>query len=127
MTTTRTPVDAHRRMMLRVFGGATFLAVLTRFSDAAEQTTPAAGATTVEVRVDNFVFQPQVLRIRKGTTVRWVNHVDIPHSIVVAALGIHSSPMDTDQSYTQVFEKTGTFPYICGLHPHMKGQVVVSA
>lgn len=80
-----------------------------------------------EIRIDNFTFQPAVLRIKRGTSVTWINHDDIPHSIVLAALQVHSHPMDTDERFTYQFEKAGIFAYVCGLHPHMKGQVLVSA
>ncbi|MDR3536512.1 MAG: cupredoxin family copper-binding protein [Acetobacteraceae bacterium] len=80
-----------------------------------------------DVQVDNFTFQPALVRVRAGTTVVWTNHDDIPHSIVVAALKVHSHPFDTNSTFSYRFEAPGTFNYVCGLHPHMKGQVLVSA
>ena len=80
-----------------------------------------------EVAIDNFTFTPALLRVKKGTEATWVNHDDIPHSIVCAALNMHSHAMDTDGTFSYRFEKVGTFTYICGLHPHMKGKVVVTA
>jgi len=44
---------------------------------------------------------------------------------VLNALGVHSSPMDTDGTFTYKFDKTGTFFYVCGLHPFMQAKVVV--
>jgi plastocyanin len=38
---------------------------------------------------------------------------------------VTSHPLDTDDSFAYKFEKAGTFDYLCGLHPHMHGQVVV--
>ena len=63
--------------------------------------------------------------IAKGEMVTWVNQDDIPHSIVLGALGVRSKALDTDKAFTYQFDKTGTFTYICGLHPQMHGQVVV--
>jgi plastocyanin len=65
------------------------------------------------------------LVIEKGSEVTWINHDDIPHSIVVNALGVHSKAMDTDGTFTYKFDKTGTFFYVCGLHPFMQAKVVV--
>ena len=80
-----------------------------------------------EIIVDNFTFSPTPLTVKTGATVTWVNHDDIPHSIVCPALKMKSHPMDTDETFAYRFEQEGTFDYICGLHPHMHGQVVVAA
>ena len=85
----------------------------------------ALSAEPASVGIDNFTFAPKELTIAKGTEVTWTNHDDIPHSIVIGALQIHSKPMDTDGLYTYKFEKAGTFFYVCGLHPHMMGKVIV--
>ena len=63
--------------------------------------------------------------MKVGTTVTWLNHDDIPHSIVCPALKVTSHPLDTDDSFAYKFEQAGTYDYLCGLHPHMHGQVVV--
>ena len=84
-----------------------------------------AEPVTTEVKIDNFVFQPNLLRVKPGTMVTWVNRDDIPHSIVVADLQVHSHPMDTDERFSYRFTQVGTFEYRCGLHPHMHGTVVV--
>jgi plastocyanin len=78
-----------------------------------------------QVGIDNFKFAPTPLTVEKGTEVTWVNHDDIPHSIVVNALGVHSKAMDTDGKFTYTFDKSGTFFYVCGLHPFMQAKVVV--
>ena len=78
-----------------------------------------------QVGIDNFKFAPTPLTISKGTAVTWTNHDDIPHSIVLNALGAHSKAMDTDGTFTYKFDKTGTFFYVCGLHPFMQGKVEV--
>ena len=80
-----------------------------------------------KVVVDNFAFVPPLLRVKAGTTVTWTNHDDIPHSIVCIALNVHSHPMDTDESFSYTFATAGTYSYLCGLHPFMHGQVVVTA
>ena len=87
----------------------------------------ASARDPVEVIVDNFTFAPTPLMVKAGATVTWVNHDDIPHSIVCPMLKMKSHPMDTDESFAFRFEQAGTYDYICGLHPHMHGQVVVQA
>jgi plastocyanin len=78
-----------------------------------------------QVKIDNFTFGPGKLIVDKGTSVTWTNQDDIPHSIVLTAIGVRSKALDTDKAFTYQFDKTGTFSYVCGLHPQMHGQVVV--
>jgi plastocyanin len=78
-----------------------------------------------DIGIDNFKFAPNPLTIAKGTEVIWTNHDDIPHSIVVNALGVRSKTMDTDATFSYRFDKSGTYFYVCGLHPFMQSKVVV--
>jgi plastocyanin len=85
----------------------------------------AQSNASAQLKVDNFKFGPDKLTVTKGTDVTWTNQDDIPHSIVLTALGIRSQVLDTDKTFSYRFDKAGTFTYICGLHPFMHGQVVV--
>jgi plastocyanin len=86
----------------------------------------AAEPPTAEVTIDNFAFTPQELRVAPGTRVRWTNRDDIPHLVVVPALGAHSPALDTDDTFAATFPAAGRFGYFCSLHPHMQGTVIVS-
>jgi plastocyanin len=88
---------------------------------------PAVARSDVggQVAIDNFTFSQPSLTISKGTEVTWTNQDDIPHSIVVGALGVHSKALDTGNTFTYRFDRAGTYSYICGLHPQMHAKVVV--
>ena len=77
------------------------------------------------ITIDNFTFSPKELTVAVGTTIKWVNHDDIPHTIVEKKTTFRSKALDTDDSYSFTFTSAGTFDYFCGLHPHMVGQVIV--
>jgi len=77
------------------------------------------------VMIDNFTFSPKELTVAVGTTVKWVNHDDIPHTVVNADKLFRSKALDTDDSYSFTFTSAGTFDYFCGLHPYMVGQIIV--
>jgi plastocyanin len=112
---------ARRVVLRRALGagvGAVVAAVGMRVSRADDGT---------KVTIGNFAFAPPTLRVKAGTTVTWKNGDDIPHSIVCPPLSVHSHPMDTDESFSYTFAKPGVYNYLCGLHPFMHGQVVVSA
>jgi len=78
-----------------------------------------------EIKIDNFVFNPPELSIAVGTTVKFVNHDDIPHSVVDKNKAFRSKALDTDDSFTFTFASAGTYDYFCGLHPHMTGKIIV--
>src|SRR5258708_1973893 len=86
----------------------------------------AAQAEEVTVTIDNFTFKPEVLTIKPGTTVTFVNHDDIPHSIVDNGGKFRSKVFDTDESVRMTFDAAGNLTYFCGLHPHMTGRIVVA-
>jgi plastocyanin len=85
----------------------------------------AAQDTANVITIDNFIFTPPELTVAVGTTVKWVNHDDIPHLVVNKDKVFRSKALDTDDSYSYTFASAGTFDYFCGLHPHMVGKVIV--
>ena len=85
----------------------------------------AAQDTTNVITIDNFTFSPKELTVAVWTTVKWVNHDDIPHTVVEKKTTFRSKALDTDDSYSYTFTSAGAFDYFCGLHPHMVGQIIV--
>jgi amicyanin len=77
------------------------------------------------VTIDNFTFTAPELTVAVGTTVKWVNHDDIPHNVVNKDKLFRSKALDTDDSYSFTFASAGTYDYFCGLHPHMQGKIIV--
>ena len=85
----------------------------------------AAQDTANVITIHNFTFTPPELTVAVGTTVKWVNHDDIPHIVVNKDKVFRSTALDTDDSYSFTFASAGTFDYFCGLHPNMVGKVIV--
>jgi plastocyanin len=85
-----------------------------------------AGAADASVKIDNFTFGPQELKVKAGTTVTWENGDDIPHTIV-SINAFRSKVLDTEGTYSYTFATPGTYKYFCSLHPHMTGTVIVEA
>jgi plastocyanin len=83
---------------------------------------PAAAA---DVKIDNFTFGPQTLTVSVGATVTWTNRDDIPHTVVSTDGIFKSKVRDTDESFSYKFEKAGTYPYFCSIHPKMTGKIIV--
>lgn len=118
MNETLEPGGSARRLLLRRALAAGIVVVIS---------SRMAAAADAQIVIDNFKFSPTPLVVKPGTTVTWMNHDDMPHSVVFPSLGVKSRPMDTDQSFAYKFDKEGTYDYVCGLHPFMHGQVVVKA
>src|SRR5258708_5238057 len=97
------------------------LAVAPRLSANPQQ------AATAEVEIDNFSFGPATLTVAPGTTVTWVNHDDIPHTVVSTDSVFKSKVLDTDEKFSFTFTKAGTYPYFCSIHPKMTATVVVKS
>jgi plastocyanin len=102
------------------------------FGDAGSAASPAtttvaaaAEKAPARVSIDNFSFSPAELTVVKGTQVIWVNHDDVPHTVVGKAREFSSGTLDTNDQFARVFMVAGTYSYFCGVHPHMTGQIVV--
>ena len=94
------------------------------FALLAVSTIANAAASAVTIR--GFAFEPARLTISAGSKVTWTNRDEEPHIVVSAGTQFASSPaLDTDDSYTTVFAKPGTYTYFCSIHPHMVGTIIV--
>ena len=79
----------------------------------------------VSIKIDNFSFSPATITVPAGTTVRWTNRDDIPHTVVSDDKAFKSKALDTDENFTYTFTKPGTYGYFCSIHPKMTAKVVV--
>ena len=87
---------------------------------------PAQVASSDQVKIDNFTFAPSEITVAKGTTVKWVNRDDIPHTVVSDDKStFKSKPLDTDDKFSYTFTKEGTYSYFCSIHPKMTAKVIV--
>jgi plastocyanin len=87
----------------------------------------AVAAETVEIVVDQMKFLPPQLKIKAGTTVRWVNKERrTNHSVWFQKEGLpESERFFPGESWSRTFARPGVYPYICGPHPEMTGVIEV--
>ena len=98
---------------------------------------PGAAPTPAPIRTDRVMvvetgaqdqwgYSPSVIEVAIGTSVTWHNGGAQFHTVTSDSPG---RPFDLgldpgkDASFT--FSQAGTFAYHCGVHPQMKGTVVV--
>jgi len=109
-----------RRSLIAAAGGV----LLASAGALAQQ--PNAGKTA-EIVIENFAFTPATLTVAAGTAVTWDNQDEEPHNIVNIdqPRRFRSPAIDTGEKFTFVFDQPGTYKYICAVHPHMEGTIIV--
>ncbi len=85
-----------------------------------------AAAKTVTVDIKNFMFMPMTVTIAEGDTVTWTNRDQVPHTVAEKNHKFRSAALDTNDTYSHVFDTAGTYDYFCTLHPQMFAHVVVT-
>ena len=79
----------------------------------------------VEVNIADFAFEPALVEVASGTTVKWTNNDTVPHT--VTGDDFTSGTLNKGESYEHTFSENGEFSYTCSFHPQMQGKVVVGA
>lgn len=89
---------------------------------------PCLAGDTVEVTIADYKYAPAELKVKPGTTVKWINgEKRTSHSIrFVGPAGFESDRIFPGEAWQRTFDKPGDYPYSCGPHPEMKGVVVVA-
>lgn len=75
-------------------------------------------------------FQPVSMTVVSGSRVTWVNEDTLTHRIVSGLPSeqtdwFRSEPLESGDSFSYVFDSTGTFPYFNKNNPDMLGVVIV--
>jgi plastocyanin len=112
--------------MIRVCAMITLLAMAGTSSPAGAQP-PEANASVGAIKIDvrNFMFGPDTLTVKAGSTVVWTNLDQEPHTIASDAGLFRSAAIDTGETFSFKFDRPGTYRYFCTIHPRMLGTVIV--
>jgi plastocyanin len=89
---------------------------------------PGAAApkpVTHTVTMDAVAYKPDVVDVKVGDSVVWVNKDFIPHTATSTEKGFDSGQILQDKSWTFTAKAKGDFPYVCTFHPTMKGTLRV--
>lgn len=80
-------------------------------------------AIVVEVKIENFTFNPESVTISPNDTVRWTNLDPITHT--VTGPDFSSGALRDGDSFELSFTKEGVYRYYCSIHSSMEGVVIV--
>jgi plastocyanin len=90
--------------------------------------TGSNGSTTPgtnEVFIENMAFNPTVITVNAGTTIKWTNKDAVGHTVTSTTGLFDSGAINTNGTYSHLFSIAGSYPYLCTIHPDMTGTVVV--
>ena len=110
----------------RILVAISFLS-MTHFSfGQADKEAATNGAKKNQIVIKDFHFTPEILTVKSGEKITWINRDEEPHTVVsVEKQFKKSSALDTDQEFTITAGAPGTYTYFCSVHPKMTGTIVV--
>lgn len=85
---------------------------------------PEPQPQTHTIVIDGMRFEPADLTIHSGDTIVWVNKDLFAHTATTEGR-FDSRQIDPGGSWHVTFQTAGDLPYVCTLHPTMKGMVRV--
>ncbi len=87
------------------------------------------GGETVTVDIPAISFEPANITVKAGTTVKWTNTDDLPHTVTKeSGPGPDFDSGDLEPGtgeFEQTFDQAGTIDYVCTIHPGQAGSVTV--
>lgn len=118
----------------------TLIAALTYWAQVPTQDLKAelVDTDTVLVRIQDFAFDPDIVRIEPETTVSWLHdepeeNADVQHGVssydpegeVENGMEFKSAIMTQGDTFSHTFNEAGVYYYDGGVHPFMTGKVCV--
>ena len=81
----------------------------------------------VEIDIEDFAFKPDTATITAGTTVKWGNKDNSPHTVIGEDGSWGSNSLAKGDTFFFTFNEPGTFSYYCGFHQSMTATITVVA
>lgn len=119
-----------RRAFLSAVGftGLGVVGLLTACAPSSPTPVPSdddAEDVAVTVQVSDNKYEPAEVTVRPGQAVRWEFLGPAKHDVVADDRSFVSE-LVREGSYTHIFDAAGEFPYLCSIHPEMRGLVTVA-
>ncbi|MGJ5617868.1 cupredoxin domain-containing protein [Sulfitobacter sp. MF3-043] len=103
-----------------VIGGAAASAVVLTTSPLL-----AAEPNVHDIAIKAFKFEPDLVQVHVGDTIRWTNHDVAPHTATADAFGWNTAEIaKSETAEITVIEGMET-SFFCTFHPHMKGSIEI--
>jgi plastocyanin len=87
---------------------------------------PSGEAAKAEkVEIVEFAYDPDPVTIQVGGKVNWINRDSAPHTATAEGGSFDTGTIEQGKLKGETFKEAGSYPYICSIHPTMKGTVEV--
>lgn len=87
---------------------------------------PSGDAVLSEkVEIVDFAYDPDPVRIEEGGKVIWINEDSAPHTATAEDGSFDTGTLEEGKLKSETFKESGTYEYICSIHPDMHGTVEV--
>lgn len=125
----RTDLPPVKSIMARTSGTFRLLASLVLIgvvglAVAGSRASAAERPATHTVVIKATSYTPQVVTVRRGDTVVWINEDPFPHTVTAAGT-FDSKSIAAGGSWKYRPLRAGEFAYTCVFHPNMKGTLSV--
>jgi plastocyanin len=71
-------------------------------------------------------YAPATRKVAAGTWVTWSNAGQDGHTVTAVDGSFDSGNLDPSEGFSWYFDQSGTFEYVCTLHPWMSGTIIVA-
>jgi plastocyanin len=114
-------------MNLRAWGAGVLATVLAAGLVVAPvgSASPVAAGGGATVDVVNTSFSPRTVKVPVGGSVTWRFQDQMTHDATSSQGFWASGPKSTGSTFVHTFTSSGSYPYLCTLHPSMRGLVKV--
>ena len=86
---------------------------------------PLLAQQGASVTIASFKFGPENVSANAKAPITWTNKDGAPHQVVVASKNLKTAVLNNGQSGQLSIAEPGSYDYVCGIHPSMKGKIVV--
>jgi len=80
---------------------------------------------SAKVEIEDFAYDPDPVTIEEGGKVIWINRDSEPHTATAEDGSFDTGTLEEGKLKSESFKEPGTYPYICSIHPEMKGTLEV--
>jgi len=89
----------------------------------------AVAQEEVQVPIENYAFVPKELIVPAGTTVTWINHDVVAHTVTADDSSYNSDLFSRNGTFSMTYDVPGTYGYFCLPHGSpgsgMAGTIIV--
>lgn len=85
----------------------------------------AAEPVVHEVDIKSFKFDPEIVQVRIGDTIRWTNRDVAPHTATADEFGWDTGKLASGEAAEITVTENMELSYFCVFHPHMKASLSI--